>query len=335
MKKKHKIILAVVIGVCIILSIVLLLRKNNVYEKQLFYMDTYIELKIYTPKKEKEMEEILEGIEYLYSYYHKLTDRYQAYDGVKNVYYLNEELENNVEVEIDPLLANMILYGIEYYEKTNGYFNIALGNVTDIWKTYRESGEGVPTDEELSHSGSISIEDIVLKNHQYLKKNSVKLDLGGYAKGYVTQLVGEFLEENKIDKYIINAGGNVKVGKAYDKDFYQIGIEDPTQTNEIYKIINVEEKSIVTSGDYQRYYDYQGNRYSHIINPKTLYPESDVHSITVITSNSAYADIMSTYLYLISLEERKKVLEENREIDAIWYNKDNTIEQTKGLESYE
>lgn len=335
MKKKYKIILLVVIVICIILSIVLLLTKNNKYEKKLFYMDTYIDIKIYTPKKEKEMKEILEGIEYLYSYYHKLADRYQAYEGIKNVYYLNEELENNVEVEIDPLLANMILYGIKYYEKTNGYFNIALGNVTDIWKTYRERNEGVPSKEELSNSGSISIEDIALKDQQYVKKNSVKLDLGGYAKGYVTQLVGEFLEANEIDKYIINAGGNVKVGKAYDLDLYQIGIENPTQTSEIYKIINVEEKSIVTSGDYQRYYDYQGNRYSHIIHPKTLYPESEVHSITVITSDSAYADIMSTYLYLLSLEERKKVLEENQEIEAIWYNKDNTIEQTKGLELYE
>lgn len=335
MKMKHKIILAIFIGICIILSIILLLNKNNIYEKQLFYMDTYIDIKIYTKKKEEEMQEILEGIEYLYSYYHQLTDRYQSYDGVKNVYYLNEVLENNEKVEIDSLLLNMISYGKEFYEKTDGYFNIALGNVTDVWKKYRDSGEGVSSYQELVNSGSINIEDIIIEENTYLKKNSVKLDLGGYAKGYVTELAGQFLEENDISKYIINAGGNVKVGSSYDKDLYQIGLEDPKNIGDIYLIVNIENKSIVTSGDYQRYYEYEGEKYSHIINPKTLYPESDVHSVTVITDDSTYADIMSTYLYLLPLEQREKVLEENQEIEAIWYNKDDTKGQSKGFGQYE
>lgn len=310
----------------VLLGVIVLLynKQDRVYEKNLFYMDTYINIKVYTNKKEKYVKDVFDDLDKLYSTYHKLSDAYNSYDDLKNVYYLNEELEDGVSIEIDERLSKMISYGLSYYDKSDGYFNIALGNVTRIWKEYRDNGKEVPSYELLSSSLSTNPNDIVLDLNNYTKYNGVRIDLGALSKGYATEESGKYLEEKSLNKYIINAGGNVKVGKSYDKDLYQIGLEDPNNKGDIYKIIDVENKSIVTSGNYQRYYEVNGTRYSHIINPKTLYPDSTIASLTVVTDNSAYADIMSTYLYLLDEDKIKEVVLNNK-LRVIYYTLDGRI----------
>ena len=248
---------------------------------------------------------------YLYSSYNKLTNRYEKYDGIVNIYYLNEILSNNEEIEIDKKLSDIINIGIEYYNKTDGLFNIAAGNLTGIWKEYINKCNSLPSNKELDVN--INIDDI-------------KLDLGGIAKGYVTELVGNYLEDNNINNYIINAGGNVKVGKAYNKEYYVVGITNPDNTSNIFTKVNINNLSVVTSGNYQRYCDIDNIRYSHIINTITKKPSNYMKSVTVITKSSLLADIYSTYLYLLPVDKGLEVVNNNSDIEAIWYiDKDNIV----------
>ena len=231
---------------------------------------------------------------------------------------------NNEEIEIDKKLSDIINIGIEYYDKTNGLFNIASGNLTGIWKEYINKCDSLPSNKELDVN--ININDIKLDNNKYTKYNDIKLDLGGIAKGYVTELVGNYLEDNNINNYIINAGGNVKVGKAYNKEYYVVGITNPDNTSNIFTKVNVNNLSIVTSGNYQRYCDIDNIRYSHIINPITKNPSNYTKSVTVITSSSLLADIYSTYLYLLPVDKGLEVVNNNSDIEAIWYiDKDNIV----------
>ncbi len=315
MKKKR---IYIVILVLILISLVLLLIDKNTYKeysKNYFYMDTYINIKINSTKSKKEIDNIFNDIDYLYSSYHKLTSRYDKYDGIVNVYYLNEILDNNEEIEIDKRLSDIIDIGILYYDKTNGLFNIASGNLTSIWKAFIDNCDELPSNLDVN----INIDDIVLDGNKYTKYNDVKLDLGAISKGYVTELVGKYLEDNNIDSYIINAGGNVKVGKAYNKDSYVVGITNPDNKNDIFTKVNVNNLSIVTSGNYQRYCSFNDKIYGHIINPYTKLPSDYMKSVTVISSSSLLADIYSTYLYLLPVEDGMKIVNSTSDIEAIWY----------------
>jgi len=319
-KIKNNKIVSIIIFLFVLAGILFVLQKINYvkYEKNYFYLDTYINVRLYSNKTKEEVNEIFEEIDYLYSEYHKLTDKYNSYDDVINVYYLNEVLENDVEVELDARLSKLINLGLEYYDKTDGYINIASSNLIDIWKDYIEKEEGIPSNYELD-SVNVDISDITLNGSVYCKTNDIKIDLGSYAKGYITELVGNYLEEVGIDKYLIDAGGNIKVGKAYKKDNYSIGIQNPIDTSNVFTKLNVNNLSIVTSGDYQRYYEYDGIRYNHIINPFTKYPGNNFKSVTVVSKSSFLADIYSTYLFLIDLDKGLEIVNNNDEIEVIWY----------------
>ena len=237
------------------------------------------------------------------------------------------------KIEIPYKLYNLIFYGLEAYNKTDGYVNIALGNVIDVWKEYREEGTSIPTTEELNNCGSYNIDDIYLDDNIFMKSSNIKLDLGAYAKGYVTELVGEYIESKGYDKYLINAGGNIKVGNKYKDSKYVIGLEEPFNTSNIYQKIYVENKSIVTSGSYQRYYEYNGKIYNHIINPYTLFPENYTKSVSIITDDSGYADVLSTYIFLLPIEDGVKVIDTLNDVEAIWYG--DKIYYSKGFDNYE
>lgn len=301
----------------------------SVDSKSLFYMDTYIQVKLYDCANS---EEIFNKIDNIYKEYHELTDRYNSYDGIINVYYLNNVLKNKESIEIDDRLADLIQYGIDAYSKTDGYINIAIGNLVDIWKHYRDDGTKVPTKDELE-SANIDIKNISVKNKVYSKKKDVKIDLGAYAKGYVTEIVGEYLEEQGINKYLINAGGNVKVGSKYNDNLYKVGLEEPFNTSNVYEIINVENKSIVTSGSYQRYYEVDNVIYNHIINPKTLYPDNYTKSVTIICDNSKEADILSTYMFMLPIDRGLEIINNLDGVEAIWYA--DTIYKSSNFNKYE
>lgn len=296
-------------------------------------MDTYILVKVYS-YDEKQAMEILEEVSNIYEEYHKLVDKYNLYGNLKNVYYINNNDSNDKYIEIDSKLYDLIDYSLSWYDKSNKLININIGNVIDIWKKYMETKDGIPTFEELENANNSKIDAVLLDNNKILN-NHPNIDLGAIAKGYVTEIVGEYLENSGVDKYLINAGGNVKVGNHYNNGMYKIGIENPTDTSLVYQTIKGNNISIVTSGSYQRYYDYDGKRYNHIINPNTFYPSNYFQSVTVITKNSALADVLSTTLFMMSYEEGLEYIENYPEVEVIWYLNDGEIKKTKGFNKYE
>lgn len=295
-----------------------------------FYMDTYINIKIYDYEN---TETIFEEIDKIYKDYHEISDRYHEYASLENVYYLKHNTSESETIKLDDKLCSMIELGIEYNEKTKGRFNINMSDILDVWKAYRENKNGIPSITELEEAKN-KINPIIFKNKCEILNNHPSIDLGAIAKGYATEEVGKYLKEKGINKFIINAGGNVLVGDHYDNSKYKIGLEKPDQTKEIYKVLKLNNSSVVTSGGYERFYTYDGKNYHHIIDYNTLYPTNYFKSVTVVTKNSALADTLSTSLFLMPIEEGKKLIE-NLDIDVIWYTSDDEIIMTEGIKNYE
>lgn len=310
-------------------------KEENVYTSNFFYMDTYIYIKLYDLDS-KTAQKVFKEIETIYQEYHQLADRYQTYDNITNIYTIHNNQEDSSTLTLDERLYRMIAYGKEWYNKSNGKIDISMGNVIDIWKQYRNANEGIPTIQELQTSKTDSINDIVLLDNFQIENNHVNIDLGALAKGYATEEVGTYLESIGIEHYVINAGGNVKVGTPYKKEKFSIGIEDPnSEVGEVYKIVYGSNISVVTSGGYERYYEYDGKKYHHIIDPETLMPSEYMKSVTIITPNSSLGDVLSTTLFLMPIEEGKQLIEELENVEAIWYTNEDTIVTSSGMDLYE
>ncbi len=305
-------------------------QENKYLEKNFFYMDTYINVKLYNVKN---AERAFDKIDEIYKEYHELADRYHNYEDLKNVYYIKNNNDTTETIKLDSRLCNMIELGMEYNQKTNGKFNINMADILDVWASYRENKNGVPTINELKEAKN-KIKPIIFKEKCEILNNHPSIDLGAIAKGYATEKVGEYLKSEKIDKFIINAGGNVLVGNHYNNAKYKIGLETPNQEKSIYKVLRLENKSVVTSGGYERFYTYNGENYHHIIDYETFYPANYFKSVTVIADDSGIADALSTSLFLLPIEEGKKLIK-NTDVQVVWYINDNQIVATEGISKYE
>lgn len=301
-------------------------KKEKEYTKKFFYMDTYIYVKIYT---NKDGNKILNDVENIYKEYHELSDRYNSYDNIKNIYYIKNNKEKSKYINIDKKLYDLIKYALDY---NNELIDIGMGNVIDIWKNYRDNGTGLPSIEELKIA-KLNQKDIILKDSKILN-NHPNIDLGCIAKGYTTKKVGEYLKKKGINKYLINAGGNVLVGDNINNKDYTIGIENPNQKDDIFTILKGKNISVVTSGGYERFYEYNGKKYSHIIDPNSLYPTDYMKSVTIISKDSALSDLLSTTLFLMDIEDGKKYVDSLDNVEAIWYTNDNKIIYSKNAEKY-
>ena len=265
--------------VIIFIIIVLTLTGCNnqeYYSKNLFYMDTVINIKIYDNNEER-VNEAFKQIENLYQKYENLTNFYDENSELS-------KLNNDVNTDISDELWQLIKIGVDWYDKSHGLLNINIGNLTKVWHDFRENPIELPNVEAIEIN-KINIEDDKITN------DKVSIDLGSIAKGYVTELAGNYLEDNGLEYYIINSGGNFKTCKSH-KGYYNICIASPINPTETFEIVKGENISVVTSGGYERFYEYEGVLYHHIIDPNTKYPANNMKSVTVIGKDSGICDAL-------------------------------------------
>ncbi|MGL4713154.1 MAG: FAD:protein FMN transferase, partial [Shewanella sp.] len=244
----------------------------------------------------------------------------------------------------DQKLTELLATSIEWHHLTNGRFNIALAPVLEVWRDYRKRCQqgGVcelPRDEELtSLVNIIDINNIKLdKVNNTVKMNKgMKLDLGGIAKGWMVEKVYEQLRADNINAFMINAGGNIRhFGRHPDGHQFITAIENPLirkhqldQTSDLnvniddvyHEVIQAEDITVVSSGNYLNYYKVDGKEYHHIIDPTTLYPKAEGISVSVIMKdNPILADVISTSLFLMPMTEAQALIKKIGHIEAVWF----------------
>lgn len=263
------------------------------------------------------------------SYYNKLFNIYNKFEGVNNLAIINE---SKTPVVVDEEIIKMLEFSRDMFTKTNGKVNVAMGSVLSIWHDYRNAGMNDPENAKLppenelrTASKHIDISNLLIdksNNTVGFKDNEMSLDVGAIAKGYAVEQTAEFMKEKGIEGYILNVGGNVRiVGERPDKEKWKIGIENPDGDNEKpyaeYLMLG-DNMSLVTSGSYQRFYTVNGKNYHHIIDPETLMPSEYFSSVSVLTEDSGLADALSTALFTMSFEEGKKLIENFPETEVLW-----------------
>jgi thiamine biosynthesis lipoprotein len=207
----------------------------------------------------------------------------------------------NQAVKVSPALANMLLDATDLSLKSNGLFNPAIGHLISTWGFQRDEFSAVNVNEtavkNLLHAQPRMTDLVIKANSIYSTNPTVKLDLGGYAKGYALDIAASYLRKEQAKNALINIGGNViALGKHGDNP-WRVGIQHPRAPTAIATLDLADGWAIGTSGDYQRYFMLNGQRYCHIIDPRTGYPAQQTQSVTVLVppqaSNKTQAGVLS------------------------------------------
>lgn len=292
--------------------------------------DTVTEFTAYCGAEE-EFEALSEAVHGELKRLHEIFDIYNSYEGLDNAKTLNDAVGNSVALPEE--LVGLIDSGIKWHTLSGGRLNIAFGSVLSEWHRCRE--EGVLPDpellKELAEHCDISLVETD-GNSAALGDPAMSLDFGALAKGYAAQKAAELAESLEGKSFALSVGGNIVTRGEKPSGKWEIGIQDPD--GGILTTVKVAGEAVVTSGDYQRYYEVGGVKYHHIIDPNTLYPASLWRSVTVIAENSDDADALSTALFLMPLDEGK-ALAEKFSAEALWVSPDGTVTRTEGFSDYE
>jgi len=211
--------------------------------------------------------------------------------------------ENN-SITVPAHLIPMIKYSKKLSEQSNNYFNPAIGNLINLWQFHRYQ------EEDIKPPAEALIRALVEKNPRMsdlsfdeqgrlINKNpAVSLNFGAFAKGYAIALEIKQLKKLGVENAIINAGGDLSVIGKHGERAWNIGIRHPRSDQMLASVEVMNDESVFTSGDYERVYFYQGQRYHHILNPGTGYPTDDAQSVTVIHADAGLADAAATALFV-------------------------------------
>jgi len=220
-------------------------------------------------------------------------------------------------------------------EKTDGAFDITIAPVMDLWGFFGHNCR-VPTDGEIkAEIAYVGYENIETKNGSVRLKNGAAVDLGGIAKGYASDCAAKIFRDSTITSGLISFGSALwAMGKKPDGSAWKIGIANPIDTSENIATLELTDKCIATSGSYEQAFEENGRTYHHIIDPKTGYPvESGLASVSIIAENGAYADGLSTAVFVMGLEEAIDFWRAERNFEMVLITDEGALYATKGIVS--
>ncbi len=311
----------------------------------LLLFDTATKIVGYTNTKE-EFEAFANLIYDELKVYHELYDIYNDYEGINNIKTINDNAGKN-PVSVDPRIIELLLFAQEQYEQSKGNVNVALGPVLNLWHEYRERGSdnpeyaALPPLEKLQEANQYTdLKNCIVDAQSgtvFLKQEGMRLDVGAVAKGYAVVQVVKLLKERGYSSGLLSVGGNVAaIGSKMQGGLtkWNVGIQNPDEDSQelLLKVAYLSDYSIVTSGDYQRYYIVDGKKYHHIIDPKSLYPAEYFAAVSIFTPDSGLGDALSTAVFNMPYEEGLHYIESLPDTYAMWVFKDGEIRLSKGAE---
>lgn len=271
--------------------------------------------------------------------YHQLFDIYNDYGGLANLKTVNDNAGIS-PVVVDSRILDLLEDCKAYYDLTSGRVNVAMGSVLALWHTAREDGVNDPQNAYLPDEAALreaskhcDLSQVILDREAstvYLSDEAMRLDVGAVAKGWSAQRVAK----NAPKGLLISVGGNVCATGPKDSSGtpWVVGVQDPDGGDRYLHTLAITEGSVVTSGDYQRAYQVDGQLYHHIIDPDTLYPGTCWRAVTIVCDDSGLADALSTALFLLPQAEGQKLLDATG-AQALWVDAKGQMFYSPGFET--
>ncbi|MGN1382407.1 MAG: FAD:protein FMN transferase [Eubacterium sp.] len=336
MKKLITVILTIVMTACIIIPQTACAPQKSSsdsvpsHTKESYYFDTICKITIYSMSKDKADDIIAKAFKRCSQYENILSKTKKGSD----IWKINHA--GGKPVQVHPITAQIINDGIKYGNETNGLFDITIGKAEDLYNWHAEKHK-LPTDEQLKNAVKyVGYKQIhVNGNTVTMGTTEGEIDLGGIAKGWIADHIGDYLQEMGVKSAIISLGGNIVcVGNKEGKPF-QIGIEKPfSEMSEIVGSTRASNKTIVTSGIYERYFRKNGKLYHHILEPTTGRPaDTDISGVTIMAEDghSVDCDAMATTCLLMGRKKALKFIEKKKGYECLIITRGGKIYKTSGF----
>lgn len=318
-----------------------LLARRTLYTTTWFDLfDTVAIVKGYA-HSQAEWDEQMEALHADLLHYHQLFDIYHHYDGLVNLYDLNAQAAAAPVTVGEDLYIFLDWCANTIYPATGGATNIAAGAVLALWHDARESDSPAPPADALIREAlqHTRMEDLQLDAQTRtvsFTDPALRLDVGAVAKGYAVELAAQAAEARGLDSALLNIGGNLRaIGeKANNEGTWTAGVENPWGGEPAYiqALTLPDGASLIVSGDYQRYFDYEGVRYSHLIDLATGFPARYCSSVAVVAParDGGIGDALSTALFCLPETEGRQLLAASDGCQALWMYPDGTTSHSEG-----
>lgn len=238
-------------------------------------------------------------------------------------------------VRVDDDIMAMLLLAKKYSELSDGALDVTVGPLMELWG-FGSNNPHLPSPDRIQATlARIGSKDLLLDEEErtaFLRRAGMKLDLGAIAKGYATERALQILEKHGIRRALIDAGGNIRVlGRNSHDAPWRVGIKDPRKENAIVAVLQLEDTSAVTSGDYYRSFEVGGKRYHHILDPRSGYPAEQNMSVTVVTRDAGLADTLSTVFFILPADRALEMAGKMPGVDLLLITADGRIRHSPRL----
>ena len=250
---------------------------------------------------------------------------------------LLSKINNNQEDIVDGILEDLIRSSIKVSQETGGAFDCTVGALVNLWgfgKDKKKTVDSLKVTQALEATG---YQKISLNHQKIIKENSdIQLNFNAIAKGYLVDMLAKYLDSQGVENYLIDIGGEVRAqGEKQSGKPWKVGVQVPTESKtdaaQVHEMFELKNRSVATSGNYRNYYEENGQRFSHTINPKTGYPEkTNLLSVSVIADNCAYADALATAFMVMGVNQSIEFLKQRPDIGGMFiYDENGEIKTLK------
>lgn len=317
-----------------ILSLLLLTScgagKESSVTRTSFMLDTVINITLYDWKDEETLNAAMEEIsrlEKLLSVEKEGSDLYRL-----------AEASGRDWVQISPEAEEVLRLSKEIWKRSEGHFDVTTGPLIDLWGIRNGEGHYPTEDERKTALAKVSSEKLLVENGRaFLLDPGMKANLGAIAKGYIADRVKLVLVKAGVKHAIIDLGRNlVLIGGKVDGTDFSVGVQSPfDEQGEVDTVLKASDRSVVTSGINERFFEYQGVRYHHILDPFTGFPaDTGVASVTIISEQSIIGDALSTTCLLLGEEKGMALIETMPDVEALFLMKNGDRLQSSGFAQY-
>jgi len=239
-------------------------------------------------------------------------------------------------VQVDSELYHLIERAIGISKLTDGAFDISYASMDKIWK-FDGTMTKMPTEEEITASVSkVGYQNIILNKENstvFLKLDGMKIGFGAIGKGYAADKAKDLLISKGVPSGIINASGDMNTwGKQPNGNEWKVAITNPMNKNKVFALLPITDGAVVTSGNYEKFVNFNGTRYSHIIDPRTGYPSSGIISVTVFAPKAELADALATSVFVMGKEAGLDRINQLPKIECIIIDDKGNISKSKNIE---
>ena len=294
--------------------------------RDIFAMDTYMTVTAYGPNAETAVDQAKQEIE-------RLDALLSTGEETSEVAQINANGGGPLSEDTTYLLER----SLELYDSTNGVFDIAIYPIMDAWG-FTTGNYTVPSDETIENLLSLTDANDIIYDKDKLSisfaKDGMKIDFGGIAKGYTSGRIADIYRECGVTSGLINLGGNVQVvGTKTDGSKWRVAVQSPEAEDDYLGILSTADRAVITSGGYERYFEQDGVKYHHIIDPSTGHPANNgLVSVTIVSADGTLADGLSTSLFIMGKDKAAEYWRAHSdEFDTILEDEDGVLYVTEGI----